>query len=196
MLRIGVLEARTAAKPPMLHLAGGGIGETGVPEWTPAPAATTRSTPARLPTRKGSGARPRLRSTGTSRRSKSSTRTPASTAAGSRARSATPATTRSTAMWSAAAADQAAIIYDSPVTNTKRCHHLCGAAARGRDARRRAAGLRRHQRRPRHPLHADGARGAVRHVRLRAHRRDPFASCSAGSRRKSLRPASTTASRS
>ena len=53
-------------------------------------------------------------------------------------------------------------------------HHLCGAAARGRDARRRAAGLRRHQGRPRHPLHADGARGAVRHVRLRAHRRDPL----------------------
>ena len=53
-------------------------------------------------------------------------------------------------------------------------HHLCGAAARGRDARCRAAGFRRHQRRPRHPLHADGARGAVRHVRLRAHRRDPF----------------------
>ncbi len=41
-------------------------------------------------------------------------------------------------------------------------------------ARRHAARLRRHQRRPRHPLHADGAGGGVRHAGLRAHRRHPF----------------------
>ena len=45
---------------------------------------------------------------------------PASMAAGSPARSATPATTRSTATCCAAAASQPALIYDSPVTNTKR----------------------------------------------------------------------------
>ena len=53
-------------------------------------------------------------------RRRSSTRTPASTAAGSRRRRATPATTRSTATSRAAARNQTAIIYDSPVTNTKR----------------------------------------------------------------------------
>ena len=52
--------------------------------------------------------------------------------------------------------------------------HLCGDAARGADARRDAAGFRRQQGRPRHPLHADGAGGGVRDVGLRAHRRDAF----------------------
>ena len=64
--------------------------------------------------RKASGARPRARSTGTSRPRRFSIPTPASTAAGSSARAATPATTRSTAMSRAAAADQPALIYDSP----------------------------------------------------------------------------------
>ncbi len=70
--------------------------------------------------------------------------------------------------------DQPAIIYDSPVTNTKRVITYAELLREVSDARRGPAGLRRRQGRPRHPLHADGARGAVRHVCLRAHRRDPF----------------------
>ena len=52
--------------------------------------------------------------------------------------------------------------------------HLRRTARRGEDARRRAAGLRRDQGRPRHPLHADGAGGGVRDAGLRADRRHPF----------------------
>ena len=54
----------------------------------------------------------------------SSTPTPASTAAGSSAPNATPATTPSTATSRSGRGEQAAIIYDSPVTGTKRTHHL------------------------------------------------------------------------
>ena len=70
--------------------------------------------------------------------------------------------------------DQTAIIYDSPVTGTKRTITYRRTAGRGEDARRRARRPRRRPRRPRHPLHADGAGGGDRHARLRAHRRDPF----------------------
>ncbi len=52
--------------------------------------------------------------------------------------------------------------------------HLCRASGRGRGARRRAPGSRRRARRPGGALHADGARGAVRHAGLRPHRRRAF----------------------
>ena len=55
-------------------------------------------------------------------------------------------------------------------------HQLSRAAGRGGDARRGARRSRRRQGRPRHRLHADDPRGAVRHARLRAHRRGPFGS--------------------
>ena len=91
-----------------------------------------------------------------------------------RRRPATPATTRSTATWSAAARSRPAIIYDSPVTQTKRVITYAELLHEVADPCRDAAGLRRRKGRPRHPLHADGAGSAVRHVCLRAHRRDPF----------------------
>ena len=71
-------------------------------------------------------------------------------------------------------AEQTALIYDSPITGDDARLHLCRAARRGGDARRRAAGPRRRQGRPRHHLYADGAGGGDRHARLRAHRRHPF----------------------
>ena len=43
-------------------------------------------------------------------------------------------------------ADQAALIYDSPLTNSSREIHLCRDAERGADARRDPAGLRRRAR--------------------------------------------------
>ena len=49
--------------------------------------------------------------------------------------------------------------------------HLCRAAERGADARRRHAGFRRRQGRPRHPLYADGGGSRGGDARLRAHRR-------------------------
>ena len=98
---------------------------------------------------------------------------------------ATPATTRSTAMWSAGAPTSPRSS-TTPPSPTQARHHLWRTAARGRDARRDPAGFRRHERRPRHPLYADGAGGAVRHARLRAHRRDPLAWCSAALRPKEL----------
>ena len=70
--------------------------------------------------------------------------------------------------------DQAAIIYDSPLAGTKRTHHLSPAPDRDAGARHHAARSRRRARRPRDPLHADGAGGGDRHARLRAHRRHPF----------------------
>ena len=70
---------------------------------------------------------------------------------------------------------QAAIIYNSPVTGTEADHHLRRAADQDRDPRRHPRSrLRRPEGRPRHPLHADGAGGAGRHARLRAHRRGAF----------------------
>ena len=70
--------------------------------------------------------------------------------------------------------DQAALIYDSPVTNTKQTFtygrmlsevQLLGAMLRDFGVE---------QRRPRHHLYADGAGGGVRHAGLRAHRRRAF----------------------
>ena len=91
--------------------------------------------------------------------------------AGSRAAGSTPATTRSTATSTRGRGDQAALIYDSPVTGT-------GAAftyAELRDEVARFAGAlaraRRRQGRPRHHLHADGAGGGDRDAGLRADRR-------------------------
>ena len=69
---------------------------------------------------------------------------------------------------------QKALIYDSPVTKTTKSLHLRRPDARGGDARRRAAGPRRQEGRPRHHLHADGAGSRHRHARLRAHRRHPL----------------------
>ena len=71
-------------------------------------------------------------------------------------------------------ADQVALIHDSPLTNTRHEIHLCRDAQRGEDARRRHAGLRRRQGRPRHHLYADGAGGGGRDAGLRAHRRGAF----------------------
>ena len=110
-----------------------------------------------------------------------------------RRRRATPATTRSTAMSTRGRGEQPAIIYDSPVTSTKRIITYAELLRRGGDARGDPAGLRRRQGRPRHPLHADGAGGAVRDAGLRAHRRDPFGGVRRLRGRRSSRPASTTA---
>ena len=52
--------------------------------------------------------------------------------------------------------------------------HLCRDAEGGADARRRDAGFRRRQGRPRHPLYADGAGSGVRDAGLRADRRGAF----------------------
>ena len=56
--------------------------------------------------------------------------------------------------------EQAALIYDSPVTGTQRTLHLCGAAGRGGPVRRGAARPGGGQGRPGHRLHADDPRGA------------------------------------
>ena len=114
------------------------------------------------------------RSTGSSSRKRSSTRTPASTAAGSPAASVNTCYNALDRHVLAGRNDQAALIYDSPVTNTKQTFtygrllsevQLLGAMLRdfGVEEGRR-----------RHHLHADGAGGGVRHARLRAHRRHPF----------------------
>ena len=68
-------------------------------------------------------------------------------------------------------ADQVALIHDSPLAGTRHQIHLCAVAARGADARRRDAGFRRRQGRPRHPLYADGAGSRGRDAGLRADRR-------------------------
>ncbi len=52
--------------------------------------------------------------------------------------------------------------------------HLCRDAERGAGARRRHAGFRRRQGRPRHPLYAAGAGSRVRDAGLRADRRGAF----------------------
>ena len=89
-------------------------------------------------------------------------------------------------------AEQAALIYDSPVTGTKRRFtyrelrdEVVALAARARRPRHR-------QGRPRHHLHADGARGGHRHARLRAASAPCIRWCSAASPRRSSPPASTT----
>ena len=146
---------------------------------------------------RGSGARPRhddrLVSSG---RRRCSIRTPAFTAAGSPAACATPAGTRSIATSTAAAREQPALIYDSPVTNTKQAHHLrrsCKTETAA--ARRHPEGPRRRQGRPRHPLHADGAGGGGRDARLRAHRRGSLGGVRRLRGQASSPPASTTPSR-
>ena len=63
--------------------------------------------------------------------------------------------------------DQAALIYDSPVTDTKRTYTYARTARRDGPVRRRAARPRRRQGRPRGDLHADGARGGHRDAGLR-----------------------------
>ncbi len=67
--------------------------------------------------------------------------------------------------------DQAALIYDSPVTGTQRTYTYARAARRGGPVRRCARRARRRPRRPRGDLHADGAGGGGRDARLRADRR-------------------------
>ena len=52
--------------------------------------------------------------------------------------------------------------------------HLQGAARRGAEVRQRPQEAGRQERRPRHHLPADGARGGLRHPRLRADRRHPL----------------------
>ena len=74
----------------------------------------------------------------------------------------------------AAARDQPAIIYDSPVTQTKRTITYAELLDEVQTLAAVLRGFRRRQGRPRHPLHADGAGSAVRDARLRAHRRRPF----------------------
>ena len=70
--------------------------------------------------------------------------------------------------------DQAALIYNSPVTNTKQTFTYGRMLSEVQIARRHAARLRRQERRRRHPLYADGAGSGVRHAGLRAHRRHPL----------------------
>ena len=79
------------------------------------------------------------RSTGSRSRRRCSIPTPASTAAGFPTASATPATTRSTATSTPAAATQAAIIYDSPVTGTKQTITYAALQTEIEIARRHAA---------------------------------------------------------
>ena len=62
-------------------------------------------------------------------------------------------------------AKQTALIYDSPVTSTVRAFSYARAARRGGAVRGRAPAAGHRQGRPRHPLHADGARGGHRHAR-------------------------------
>ena len=71
-------------------------------------------------------------------------------------------------------ADQPALIYDSPLTGTHQHIHLRAVAARGETLAGMHAGLRRRQRRPRHPLHADGAGSGGGDAGLRADRRGAF----------------------
>ena len=92
--------------------------------------------------------------------------------------------------------DQAAIIYDSPVTGTKRRITYARAARRVGDAGRRAAGSRRRQGRPRHHLHADDPRGGRRACSPARASARCIRWCSAASPRRNWRPASTTPSRS
>ncbi len=70
--------------------------------------------------------------------------------------------------------DQVAIIYDSPITGRQAKITYGELQGAGRDVRRRPRPARDHQGRPRHHLHADGARGADRHAGLRPDRRDPL----------------------
>ena len=99
---------------------------------------------------------------------------PGSTAAGSSAPSATRPTIASTGTSSAAAAEQKALIHDSPGHQQHPLLHLCRTHRRGGDAGRRAAGPGRQAGRPRDHLHADGGGSGDRHARLRAHRRHSF----------------------
>ena len=71
-------------------------------------------------------------------------------------------------------ADQVALIHDSPLTNTISKFTYAEMLQGGADARRRDAGFRRRQGRPRHPLYADGAGSGVRDAGLRADRRGAF----------------------
>ena len=98
-------------------------------------------------------------------------RRPASTAAGSSAASATPAGTRSTATCCSGRGEQAALIYDSPVTGQKQTISYADLQTKTQVLAGILKELRRQKGRPRHPLHADGAGGGDRHARLRAHRR-------------------------
>ena len=94
--------------------------------------------------------------------------------AGSPAASSTPATTRSTATSSGGRAEQTALIYDSPVTDTQEELHLSRAARPGGEARRRDRRAGRRQGRPGHHLHADDPRGGDGDAGLRAAGRGAF----------------------
>ena len=169
----------------------------GASSWTPAPAAITRSTRAGSATRWRSGRRPRRRSTGSSRRK---------TVFDRRRRRLRPLVRRRRL--------QHLLERGRPPRDARPRRaggdHLRFAAGRARSATitydraaGRDAGARRascadfgvEQGRPRHPLHADGAGGADRHARLRAHRRGPFGGVRRLRARRSSRPASTTPSR-
>ena len=100
-----------------------------------------------------------------------------------------------TATSSTARADQVALIYDSPVTNTIRKYHVPGAARSGLPLRRRAQGPRRHKGRYGHHLHADDPAGRDRHARVRPARVRCIPWCSADLRRTNLRSGSTMQSR-
>ena len=163
--------------------------------WTPARAATTRSTRAGSATRTAFGPRPRARSIGIETPQKVFDPVAGIYGrwfAGGVCNTCCNAVDRHV---DAGRGEQAAIIYDSPLAGTKRTityHRLLTEIA---GARRRAARLRRRQGRPRHPLHADGAGGGDRACSP-ARASAPFIrSCSAASRRANSRPASTTPSR-
>ena len=84
-----------------------------------------------------------------------------------------------------------ALIYDSPLTGTKQTLHLCRAAGRSGDARRRARRSRRRQGRSRPHLYADDPAGGLRHAGLRADRRHSFGGVRRLRSRPNLPPAST-----
>ena len=70
--------------------------------------------------------------------------------------------------------DQAALIYDSPVTVHGPDLHVCRAARPGGHVRRCARLARRGEGRPGGRLHADGPRGGRRDARVRPARRHPL----------------------
>ena len=94
--------------------------------------------------------------------------------AGSPAASSTPATTRSTATSSGGRAEQTALIYDSPVTSSKKSFTYRELRDQRGEAGRRDRRAGRRQGRPGHHLHADDPRGGDGDAGLRAAGRGAF----------------------
>ena len=130
--------------------------------------------PARCATPRAFGPRRRARSTGSSRPRRSSIPRWAPMAAGSPARVVNTCYNALDRHVAGGRADQVALIHDSPLTNSITKFTYAEMLQGGADARRRDAGFRRRQGRPRHPLYADGAGSGGRDAGLRADRRGAF----------------------